>query len=167
MKKRNLIMIAGLITSFCASYAYGESNPTVKDAATLNLLNKQVATELSSKVIKVYDGDTFTIEAKDPLTNKNYRVRIRDIDTPEKGWRAKCEAEKSAAEVAQKYLNDLIYGKNVALTHFGQDKYGRLLADVKIGNIEIKNYLIEHKVARSYTIHEQKPNWCQLLPLSK
>jgi len=160
-------MLAGLITSFGVGSAYGENNPTVKDAVTLNLLNKQITTELSSKVIKVYDGDTFTIDAKDPLTNKNYRVRIRDIDTPEKGWRAKCAAEKNAAEIAQKYLNDLIYDKNVTLTHFGQDKYGRLLADVKIDKIEIKNYLIEHNVARSYKIHEQKPNWCQLLPLSR
>ena len=48
---------------------------------------------VSAKVIKVYDGDTFTVEAYPwPGLEAKASVRIDGVDTPE--IRGKCEAEK-------------------------------------------------------------------------
>jgi len=48
---------------------------------------------VSAKVIKVYDGDTFTVEAYPwPSLEAKTSVRVNGVDTPE--IRGKCEAEK-------------------------------------------------------------------------
>jgi endonuclease YncB( thermonuclease family) len=51
---------------------------------------------VSAKVIKVYDGDTFTVEAYPwPGITAKASVRVDGVDTPE--IRGKCEAEKQKA----------------------------------------------------------------------
>jgi len=48
---------------------------------------------VSAKVIKVYDGDTFTVEAYPwPGLEAKASVRVNGVDTPE--IREQCEAEK-------------------------------------------------------------------------
>ncbi len=51
---------------------------------------------VAAKVIKVYDGDTFTVEAYPlPGLEAKASVRVDGVDTPE--IRGKCEAEKQKA----------------------------------------------------------------------
>lgn len=117
---------------------------------------------LDTKVISVYDGDTFTIEKKD-ITNKNYKVRIRDIDTPELGWRGKCIEENIASKNAKEYLEQNILNKQIKLINLGTDKYGRLLADVYLNNINIGQELVNKHYAVIYKITDKKPIWCNIL----
>lgn len=90
------------------------------------------------KVIKVYDGDTITVAAKLPYRSSPiYRIHIRlsGIDTPE--MKGQCDYEKEIAIKARDVLHKLIYGKLVLISNRKTEKYGRVLADIWLGNIHI------------------------------
>ena len=103
------------------------------------------------RVIKVYDGDTITIASKLPFINSPlYRlsVRLNGIDTPE--IRGKTEDEKTAAKNVKDELSKLILNKRVSLKNIQTEKYGRILADVYIGELHINQWLITEKYAVKY-----------------
>jgi len=87
---------------------------------------------VAAKVIKVYDGDTFTVEAYTwPGITANVSVRVDGVDTPE--IRGQCEAEKQKAREARDYVKGLILGEVVFLGNVKHGKYaGRVFADVKL-----------------------------------
>ena len=71
------------------------------------------------KVTKVIDGDTFeTASRKNP-------VRLANVDAPEKG--------QSGAGKATEALRQLIQGEDVTIDTVARDRYGRSVANVKIG----------------------------------
>ena len=103
------------------------------------------------RVIKVYDGDTITIAAKLPFDDSPlYRlsVRLNGIDTPE--IKGKTDDEKTAAKQVKDALSNLILNKRVSLKNIQTEKYGRILADVYIGELHINQWLITEKYAVKY-----------------
>ena len=105
----------------------------------------------SGKVIKVYDGDSITIAAKLPYDDSKYyrfSVRLNGIDTPE--IKGKNEDEKEAAKNAREALSKLILNKKVILKNVDNEKYGRILADVYLGEIHINDWLIQERYAVRY-----------------
>ena len=109
------------------------------------------------RVIKVYDGDTITIAAKLPFDNSPlYRlsVRLNGIDTPE--IKGKTDDEKTAAKQVKDALSNLILNKRVSLKNVQTEKYGRILADVYIGELHINQWLITEKYAVKYDGGTQK-----------
>ena len=114
------------------------------------------------KVIKVYDGDTITIAAKLPNTDGpvyRFSVRLDGIDTPE--IKGKSVAERELAKQARDALHELIYGKVVELRNVANEKYGRILADVYIGDTNVNQWLISENFAVLYDGgKKQRPaNW--------
>jgi len=105
----------------------------------------------SGKVVKVYDGDTFTLAAKLPNTDGpvyRFTVRLNGIDTPE--IKGKTATEKELAKRARDALSSLIMNKIVILKNVETEKYGRLLAEVYVDDININNYMIDNKYAVKY-----------------
>jgi len=107
------------------------------------------------RVIKVYDGDTITIAAKMPfrtMTGPIYRfsVRLNGIDTPEMKGKGVTEDEKSAAYSTQKFVSNLVLNKYVTLKNIKNEKYGRILADVFIEDINLNELLIKERYAVPY-----------------
>ena len=103
------------------------------------------------KVIKVYDGDTITIAAKLPNTDGpvyRFSVRLDGIDTPE--IKGKSVAERELAKQARDALHELIYGKVVELRNVANEKYGRILADVYIGDTNVNQWLVSENFAVLY-----------------
>ena len=72
------------------------------------------------RVTRVIDGDTFMTASR-----KN-SVRLANVNTPEKGSRG--------AGVATQALCNLIQGQTVAIETVARDKYGRSVANIKVGN---------------------------------
>lgn len=105
----------------------------------------------SGKVIKVYDGDTITIATKVNISDLVYRfpVRIRGIDCPE--IRGKTEHEKELAIEAKNVLNGILMNRIVTLKNVATEKYGRILADVYLGNMSIAEWLLQNNYAVKYT----------------
>lgn len=116
-----------------------------------------------ARVIKVYDGDTITIAAYYPsyIERKLYKfsVRLSGIDCPEINSINKSERE--TAIKAKEFLHNLIYNQLVQLNNITLDKYGRLLAEVKLGDVSCNELLIKHRLAVKYDgKRKQTPsNW--------
>lgn len=72
------------------------------------------------KVTRVIDGDTFMTGAR-----KN-PVRLANVNAPERGSRG--------AAAATQALRDLVLGQMVSIETVARDKYGRSVANVKVGN---------------------------------
>ena len=112
------------------------------------------------RVIKVYDADTITIAAKLPFkkgtnekgTNKDnilyrFSVRLNGIDAPEMKGKGITEEEKTAAHEAKQFVSNLILNKYVTLQNVTNEKYGRILSDVYIGDTHLNELLLkEHYV---------------------
>ena len=105
------------------------------------------------RVIKVYDGDTITIATKLPWESSPlYRVsvRLRGIDTPEMKGRDISFEEKEAAKEAREFVYKLVFNKFVRLENIQNEKYGRILADVYIGEIHLNELLLKEGYAVKY-----------------
>lgn len=103
------------------------------------------------KVIKVYDGDTITIASALPYDSSlvyRFSVRLRGIDTPE--IKGKTDNEKIVAKQSRDALFALIGGKVVTLRNVGNEKYGRVLADVYIDDLHINKWMLDNGHAVSY-----------------
>ena len=64
----------------------------------------QYGTVTVSKVISVYDGDTFRVDINSlpPIVGKNIPIRVNGVDTPE--IRGKCQYEKDLALEARDFV---------------------------------------------------------------
>ena len=107
----------------------------------------------SGRVIKCYDADTITIAAKLPYEESPlYRlsVRLNGIDTPEMKGKNISEEEKEMAKLARDFVANLVLNKVVRLENVATEKYGRILADVYVGDIHLNSLLLEEKYAVKY-----------------
>lgn len=116
-----------------------------------------------AKITRIIDGDTVAFEAKwlpDPL-KKELSIRVYGVDTPEKGFRAKCEQESKAGKDATDFTTSTIaHAKRVQITIIDWDKYGgRVLGDVIVDGKSLRKLLIDNKFAREY-YGEAKQSWC-------
>lgn len=103
------------------------------------------------RVIKVYDGDTITIAAYLPYRGSplyRFSVRLNGIDAPE--MRTSDSNEKQVAQEAKEALSRLIFGKLVTLMDTDTDKYGRVLADVYLEDLNLCDWMLEHRFAVPY-----------------
>lgn len=112
---------------------------------------------MSAKVIKVYDGDTFTVADLEV----NTRVRVNGVDTPE--IRGKCDVEKQKAVEAREYVKGLVLGETVSLENIKHGEYaGRVVADVKLDNGEnLAGKIIQQGLGREYH-GAAREGWCSV-----
>lgn len=102
-------------------------------------------------IIKVRDGDTFMIDIPNipDVFGKNIAVRIRGIDTPELND-SREEIRKISIQAKEELEKLLMNAKNITLYNLGRDKYFRLLASVKVDNVDVSKYLIKKGLAKKY-----------------
>lgn len=116
------------------------------------------------RVIKVYDADTITIASKLPYDDSplyRFSVRLNGIDTPEIKGKGVSDDEKDAAKIARDFVYNMVYNKYVRLENIRSEKYGRILADVYIGNICLNELLIAERYAVRYdgTTKKKPASW--------
>jgi len=120
----------------------------------------EYGTVIVSRVISVYDGDTFRvdIDSLPPIVGKNIPIRLNGIDTPE--IRGKCQYEKDLALKARDFVrNKLANAKEIKLTKLQRGKYFRVVADVYIDGVSLEQELLENKLAYKYS-GGKKISWC-------
>lgn len=102
-------------------------------------------------IIKVRDGDTFMINIPNipDVFGKNIAVRIRGIDTPELND-SREEIRKISIQAKEELEKLLLNAKEITLYNLGRDKYFRLLASVKVDNVDVSEYLIKKGLAKKY-----------------
>ena len=102
-------------------------------------------------VVKVYDGDTITLAAQLPYPESpmyRFQVRLNGIDCPE--IKGKNIDEKTAALNAKIEMTHLVMNKTVQLKNVGVEKYGRILADVYVGELHVNQWMLDKKFAVPY-----------------
>ena len=112
-----------------------------------------------SKIISVYDGDTFRADIKyfPDIIGKNMGIRIYGIDTPE--MRDKRKNIKALAVKARDYVRGrLLNASKVTLKNLRRGKYFRLVAEVWVDGKNISNELIANGLAKPY-YGKKKVKW--------
>jgi endonuclease YncB( thermonuclease family) len=135
--------------------------------STIILLNfsveskPQYGTVTVSKVISVYDGDTFrvNIDSLPPIVGKNIAIRVNGVDTPE--IRGKCQYEKDLALKARDFVRaKLSNAKEIKLTNLQRGKYFRVVANVLVDGVSLEQELLDNKLAYEYS-GSKKLSWCK------
>lgn len=110
----------------------------------------------------VADGDTIRSTVKLPCPLCAVSVRIRNIDTPETSYRAKCPAERAKGLEAKAFLINLTIGQETMMArNVKWDKYGgRIDAAVEINGKDVGQQMIAAGLAKPYTGVGPRPNWC-------
>ena len=121
----------------------------------------QYGTVTISKVISVYDGDTFrvNIDSLPPIVGKNIAIRVNGVDTPE--IRGKCQYEKNLALEARDFVRGkLANAKEIKLTNLQRGKYFRVVANVLVDGVSLEQELLDNELAYEYS-GGKKLSWCK------
>ncbi len=96
--------------------------------------------QIIGKVVGVSDGDTITL-----LTDQKQRIKVRlsEIDAPEKN--------QAWGQNAKRALSNRIYSRSIVVQSAGEDRYGRVLGTVYIGEVNINKEMVETGNAWAYT----------------
>ena len=97
------------------------------------------AAEFSGKVIAVMDGDTLSVMRD----NRPVKVRLAEIDAPEKAQPYGAESQKSLAE--------MVTGKQIRVTSRAIDDYGRMVAMVSIDELNVNHEQVRRGMAWEYS----------------
>ena len=122
---------------------------------------KQYGSVTVSKVISVYDGDTFrvNIDSLPPIVGKNIPVRLEGVDTPE--INGKCQYEKDLALEARDFVRSkLSNAVEILLNDLQRGKYFRIVAKVYIDGVSLEEELLQNGLAYQYN-GGKKFNWCK------
>jgi endonuclease YncB( thermonuclease family) len=116
------------------------------------------------QVIKVYDADTITIASKIDIPNSplyRFSIRLNGIDAPE--IHGKNDDEKESAIYARDQLENLVLHRFVQLKNKKTEKYGRILADVYLGDLHINQWLLDEKLVVPYdgTTKKSPESWLE------
>jgi micrococcal nuclease len=90
------------------------------------------------KVVKIADGDTLTIL----VDNQQHRIRLSDIDTPER--------KQPFGTRAKQALSDLAFGKQARVVEVTVDRYKRIVGRVYVGEIDVNRKLVAGEYAWVY-----------------
>ena len=142
-------IITTIILALAATVAYAQKTPQ--------------GVTYDANIIKVSDGDTVVIAAPflpAPL-KPQLAVRIFGVDTPEKGFRAKCESENQRGLAASEFTKKLVgASQKRQVILYDWDKFGgRVLGDMILDGKSLRQQLIANGFAREY-FGDAKQSWC-------
>ena len=125
------------------------------------------AADYSWPVVRVVDGDTVKVDAGADLPPElaSLSVRLRGVDTPEKGRRAKCDAERQAADAATAFAKEAIRkARSIVVRNPAWGKWGgRVVADLILDDFSLSSALLEAGHARRYD-GGKRGGWCGAKP---
>ena len=132
LKHKPTLAILTTLASAALAYAtshrpsFANSTPTTAQPTTC-------------RVVGIADGDTLTCltAAKQPI-----KVRLHAIDAPEK--------QQSFGQQAKKHLSDLVYNQTVTLNITDTDRYGRTVADIQLGSLNVNQQMVKDGFAWAY-----------------
>jgi len=114
-------------------------------------------------ITRVLDGDTVAFQATflPPPLKQELSIRVFGVDTPEKGFRAKCPQEDQRGQAASSFTKELVtHSQKRQVVIMDWDKFGgRVLGDVILDGKSLREQLITNNYARAY-FGEAKQSWC-------
>ena len=112
--------------------------------------SSEIHARMPTTIIKsCYDGDTCT-------TIEGEKIRLACIDTPElKGKKA----DPVAAKEARDFLNNVVSNTEVNIRRITKDRYGRTVAELFIGNINIQKLLVDKGYGQIFKKYSNQCEW--------
>lgn len=116
-------------------------------ALTLGLMGASVATanNLAGEVVGLSDGDTVTVL---DASNTQHRVRLAGIDAPEK--------KQAFGERSRQSLSEMVFRKKVTVEYTKNDRYGRIVGKVLVGNVDTSLEQVKRGLAWHYKAYERE-----------
>jgi endonuclease YncB( thermonuclease family) len=117
-----------------------------------------------AQIVRVNDGDTVVVAA--PFLPKPLKpelaVRVYGVDTPEKGFRAKCPQEEQRGQAASAFTKKAVAASTKQqYVLYDWDKFGgRVLGDILLDGQSLRAALISNGFAREY-YGDAKQSWCE------
>ena len=109
------------------------------------------ANSFTAKVIRIIDGDSMVVLTRQ---NKEVYVRFEGIDCPEK--------KQDFGEKAKQVTSGFCLGKTVRIQKTGRDRYGRMLANVYVGNLCVNKELVRLGMAWHFKKYNHDPELAEL-----
>jgi endonuclease YncB( thermonuclease family) len=109
--------------------------------------------ELNTKVVDVYDGDTCTIIFKYNKEFVKYKLRMYGYDSPEMRPRKNIDNREEIiklAHIAKEALIKKVLGKIVKIHFMKEEKYGRLMGNMFLGDENINEWMINNGYGYPY-----------------
>jgi len=118
-------------------------NKIKNEPATQNIQNSSNKKALpegthKGKVVGISDGDTLTLL----VNNTPYKIRLAEIDTPERG--------QPYGTQSKKLLSELAFGKEVTVHVQTTDRYGRSVARIYVDDVDVNADLVKQGAAWVY-----------------
>ena len=88
------------------------------------------------RATKVVDGDTLAVKT---VEGRRIRVRVAEIDTPEKG--------EPFSNRARDALNEMVWDQDLAIRLYDIDSYGRMVGHVFVGDTDVGRALVRDGLA--------------------
>ncbi|RAV98921.1 thermonuclease family protein [Pseudochryseolinea flava] len=107
--------------------------------------------QIKGKVVKISDGDTFTVLT---ASNETVKVRLHGIDCPEKS--------QDFGQVAKQHLSNLIFNRQVKIIKKNVDRYGRVVGVVFADTINVNEHLLSSGLAWHFKKYDTNPVWAKL-----
>lgn len=121
------------------------------------------AADYAWPVVRVVDGDTLKVDAGADMPSElaALSVRLRGVDTPESGRRAKCDDEWRAGQLATAFTSEAVAGAaTIIIRNPTWGKWaGRVVADVVVDGRSLAAALLEAGLARPYD-GGRRAGWC-------
>lgn len=122
--------------------------PLLALAVALALAAAEGAEEL--RVVRVSDGDTFTgLDA----ANRQIKIRLHGIDAP--------ETRQAFGTAARKSLAHLIAGKTVSVAEVDRDRYGRVVARVRVDDLDVNREQVARGMAWRFERYDRQNEFGQ------
>ncbi|MBR0990895.1 thermonuclease family protein [Bradyrhizobium japonicum] len=160
------MFVVGIVTAIVLGFRHGTTWPVPqadngesRDAEIILQQSGSFDMRQPVDVVRTVDGDTFLARVHQSNGRDLVaRVRLRGIDAPE--MKASCQDELDKAEAASDALRNLLGQGGVMIFNLGQDKYGRVLADVATKRTaNVSAALLAGGYVRSYN-GGHRNGWC-------
>ena len=110
----------------------------------------KIIAEFTGKVVGISDGDTLTVLHG----REQVKIRLQAIDAPEKS--------QEFGEKSKQALSAKVFGKVVTVKKTGEDRYGRTLAFVTLGDVEVNLSMLADGWAWHFKEYNTEPHLAKL-----
>ncbi|MEX0997613.1 MAG: thermonuclease family protein [Flavobacteriaceae bacterium] len=144
-----LVALVFLLTACGERVRMDESTLILEQISENNTPNDKK--HIEGKVIKIADGDTFTLIFDNGF---DVRVRLNGIDSPEK--------KQAFSKRAKQSLSNLIYDKEVKVYYGSKDRYGRVLGEVFVNDLNVNHEMVRRGMAWHFKRYSDDETLAQL-----
>ena len=109
------------------------------------------AATVSGRVVGVHDGDTLTLL---DANKRQTKIRLAEIDTP--------ESAQPYGSRAKQALSNLVFGKDVIVVVREQDRYGRSVGRIYVGDTDVNAAMVASGAAWVYRQYSHDPELLRL-----